>query len=106
MGATNLEMKLNMLLKRSEAVLKQQVVSSVLDAAKCCAQGDGFGGICSLLKGLAAFRDMPGEDPEMNALADQDLRISIKKAMADCKLQDAARGFLSAWSRSSCSIHG
>lgn len=98
-AALNIEMKLNIMLKRSEAMLKQQLVTASLEAAKCHASGDGLAGVCALIAGLAAFREPLGEDHVLAAVADQVLQGRVRAAISSCNLAAASPGFCAAWTQ-------
>jgi len=83
----NLELQLNILMKRSEASLKQQLVSSALDAA-CAAEQDNARGVASaLIRGLCVVRDLGFKDPVQ---VDHRLKRRIEAVLSNLRLPAAS----------------
>jgi len=76
-GMVNLELKLNMLLTRSEILVQQQLLAVLEDARDHIARGDGAAAGLSLWRGLCIFRNASSQDPQLSAMVDARMRARI-----------------------------
>eukprot|EP00927_Polykrikos_kofoidii_P031977 TRINITY_DN2737_c0_g1_i1.p1 TRINITY_DN2737_c0_g1~~TRINITY_DN2737_c0_g1_i1.p1 ORF type:complete len:988 (-),score=158.33 TRINITY_DN2737_c0_g1_i1:79-3042(-) len=61
----NLDLTLKTLLRRSEAMFKQQLAASALDASELFDSGNNRGARTALLRGLCLAREVPAEDMQL-----------------------------------------
>merc|ERR1719183_1512473 len=64
----NLELKLNMLLSRSEGMFKEHLATAALDAAERWDRGDLGGARAALLRGLCRAREVAEDDSVLISL--------------------------------------
>lgn len=102
-GLVNLELKLNVLLKRSEVVLQQGFLAALQETNAHVAHCDAPSARRALLRGLCMLRGASGEDPQLGAMADARMRQRIARLLDDCQVADEAdacsNGFCEAWSQ-------
>lgn len=82
----NLELKLNMMLKRSEVLLKQQVATAALEASERLEKGEARGAARALLQGLCIVRNLGDSDQQLSVAIDVRLRRRISNLMDSCEL--------------------
>lgn len=82
----NLELKLNMLLKRTEADMKQQLSSAALEAAEHLEANAARGAARCLMRGLCLVRELQADDQAMSAMVDASLRRRIHRLLRDFRL--------------------
>lgn len=80
-GLTNLELKLNMSLKRSEALVKQQLVSAAFEASMHIDCGDARAAACALVRGLALVAHIETDDLVLGRLFEDQHRRKARKAL-------------------------
>jgi len=103
-GMVNLELKLNVMLRRSEVELQQKFLVALQDASTSLESHREREAVISLMRGLCIFRNISGEDPQMTAIADVRLRRRINKILENRRLLVQAPGLRKAWC--SCDILG
>lgn len=91
---TNVEIKINAIMKRSEATFKQQLLGAALEAADCLEQGAPRGVSIALIKGLSLFRDLAGGDPVLSVFVDPQLLKRAVTTLGSARLPDHAAGAL------------
>eukprot|EP00930_Biecheleria_cincta_P100308 TRINITY_DN91944_c0_g1_i1.p1 TRINITY_DN91944_c0_g1~~TRINITY_DN91944_c0_g1_i1.p1 ORF type:complete len:874 (-),score=177.57 TRINITY_DN91944_c0_g1_i1:99-2720(-) len=80
-GLTNLELKLNMSLRRSEALVKQQLVSAAFEASMHADCGDARAAACALVRGLALVAQIESDDLVLSHLFEEHHCKKAKKAL-------------------------
>jgi len=97
-GMVNLELKLNSLLKRSEALMQQGIMATLQEVNAHASHRDSSSARLALLRGLSMLRGTSGEDPQLSAMADMPLRRRILHLLEDCSTEaEASGGFCEAW---------
>lgn len=101
----NLELKLNMMLKRSEALLRQQLTAAALKASDHLDKGDARGAARSVIEGLCLVRNIGDSDHQLSAAIGSRLRHRCWGLLDNCALPDSK---VSAQMKAcaSCSEHG
>jgi len=87
----NLELKLNMVLKRCDATFRLQLATSALDAADCIERDDARAAALALLKGLCLVRELGVEERSCPGLADARLQKRIRSVLKDSVLPPASK---------------
>eukprot|EP00931_Biecheleriopsis_adriatica_P006561 TRINITY_DN10794_c0_g3_i1.p1 TRINITY_DN10794_c0_g3~~TRINITY_DN10794_c0_g3_i1.p1 ORF type:complete len:967 (-),score=237.48 TRINITY_DN10794_c0_g3_i1:68-2935(-) len=77
----NLELKLNTLLKRSEAVLKQKMVSSAIEASCRIQSGDAQAAALALVKCLVLVSEVDSSDHALASLVEEKHRQQARRAI-------------------------
>jgi len=105
-GMVNLELKINVLLRRSEALMHQGIVAALQETTTHVSHQDAVSAKLSLMRGLSMLRNATGEDPQLSAMtADNPLRRRILRLLEECSTEaEASAGFCEAWAR--CDILG
>jgi len=85
----NLEHKLNILLKRSEATIKHDIASAALAAAECVQREDARGAALALLRGFCGTRDFDGQDP-LQYMMDSQFQRRLREVLATCQVPRTA----------------
>lgn len=101
-GMVNLELKLNVLLKRSEVLMHQGLMATLHETTAHVTFHDAASAKLALMRGLCMIRGSNGEDPQVNAMADAPLRRRIYGLLEDCNsLQESepSGDFCEAWTR-------
>jgi len=88
----NLELKLNMLVQRSEASFRQQLTASALDAAAGIERSDACVAALALVKGLCLVRDLALDERVRAELADSGLHTHVRLVLASFELPPPADG--------------
>lgn len=105
-GMVNLELKINVLLRRSEMLMHQGIIAALQETTTHVSQKDAASAKLSLLRGLSTLRNATGEDPQLSAMTvDNPLRRRILRLLEDCSTEaETSTGFCEAWAR--CDILG
>merc|ERR1712023_565138 len=99
-GMVNLELKLNALLRRSEALMQEGILATLQETSAHVNQQDATSAKLSLMRGLSMLRGASGEDPQLSAMADMPLRRRILQLLEECSTEaDSSSGFCDAWAR-------
>jgi len=97
-GMVNLEMKLNVLLKRSEVLLQQGLLATLHETTAHVSRRDAPSAKLSLMRGLCMLRGSGGgEDPQISAMADYQMRHRIIRLLEECAGLETSRDFCEAW---------
>lgn len=97
-GMVNLELKLNVLLKRSEVLLQQGLLTTLHETTAHVSRQDHASAKLSLMRGLCMLRGgSGGEDPQISAMADFHMRHRIVRLLDECAGEETNRGFCEAW---------
>eukprot|EP00933_Yihiella_yeosuensis_P005245 TRINITY_DN109724_c0_g1_i1.p1 TRINITY_DN109724_c0_g1~~TRINITY_DN109724_c0_g1_i1.p1 ORF type:complete len:589 (+),score=88.07 TRINITY_DN109724_c0_g1_i1:118-1767(+) len=78
---TNLELKLNTLLKRSEGILKEQLVSACFEATDSLEKGSARTAARALVKGLVVVSEIGNDDIVLSHIIEAPLRQIARKAL-------------------------
>mmetsp|Transcript_17137 Transcript_17137/g.36775 ORF Transcript_17137/g.36775 Transcript_17137/m.36775 type:complete len:902 (+) Transcript_17137:99-2804(+) len=76
----NLELKMNLVLKRSEAAYRQRLVAAALDVSEDLAKSESSRAGRALLRGLVSACDLSSEDYVLSSLLDDRQRRKAKQA--------------------------
>lgn len=82
----NLELKLNILLKRSEATFKHDLAAAALSAAACLEREEARGAAAALVQGLSLVRDIDGQDFNLTSVANAQVQRQVRGLLANCTL--------------------
>lgn len=85
----NLELKLNILHKRTEATIKHDISAAAFSAATYLEQGEERKAAYALIQGLSLIREIDGQDFPLNAMADGQKRRQVHQLLRNVQLPEA-----------------
>jgi hypothetical protein len=98
-GMVNLELKLNVLLRRSEVLMQQGLMNTLQETEAHVLRNDASSANTALMKALSMLRGTSSEDAQFSMVADRSVSKRISTLMESCPKLDDCSGICDSWRR-------
>lgn len=98
-GMVNLELKLNVLLRRSEVLMRQGLMNTLQETDVHVQRNDAASANSTLMKALSMLRGTSSEDAQFSTIADRSVSRRISMLIDSCPNLDDCKGICDAWKK-------